>query len=226
MNLIRFLGSFFLLAALSGCMTITELVPVDDGNTNIEVFLYRDKEVAFSKMQDSLVTGYAYKKDKYLVLHLAIQNRGQEYVNIWPEKVRVEVVSGEGAIQELRVYSAREYINKTLLPREIFIGLMEAGVDVTMVANEVIPDSERDESDDSQAEVHAELETLASEYQRLGDETQDTKTALEETLLMKTSLFPGHHIEGDIYVDAGKGELYRVHIPVGSEMHVIDFEPL
>lgn len=47
---------------------------------------------------------------------------------------------------------------------------------------------------------------------------------VKEGLLMKTTLFPGSHIGGNIIIKYKSYDKYRIEIPVGNDVHKIDFQ--
>ncbi|MFP8490008.1 hypothetical protein ACKGJO_13045 [Gracilimonas sp. Q87] len=225
---------------IASCSTTSYVSPKKDTKNGVGKFLSEGKEIALSVEDSSTVAFFGERENKEITLFVFFKNESQEqYINVFPEDVKVYGIESDGSTKQLHTYNPKRYLKKMRNQQNLALALsafgkamedMDAGTSTTTTYgtaygsdgtsyNYYGNSTTTDESEKraAQAENQRQLNKQARQAELY-------RNSVKEGLLMKTTLFPGSYIAGNIIFKHKSFSKYRLEVPVGDEIHEVYFE--
>jgi len=228
--------SFFAIS----CSTTAYISPQKNAENGVGKFLSNGKEVGLSVRDSSTVAFYGKRKKREITLFVLFRNESQgKYINIFPKNVKVYGVNPDGSSDQLHTYNPQKYLKRMRNRQNLALALSamgkamedyDAGTSSTTSYGTV-------NSSDGTSYNYYGTSTTTDESEKRAAQAENQRqlsrqarqaalyrNSVKNGLLMKTTLFPGSYVAGNIIVKFKSYDKYRLVVPVGNEMHEISFK--
>ena len=230
--------SFYILIILivSGCSTSFKLSPVMKQTDNQKIVYFDGDEVALSFRKETAIGVFGEKTEKGEInLFVMYQNNSNKSININPAKITVVGIDSYGKRKKLKVYSADEYIKK-IKREQAWQAFGQALGNISdsynagrttsnttgIIGNTPFSANTNTYDAGKQAEVNRKNMERMQQTATLNSIINEST---KRSLLKKNTLFPNQYIAGIVKVKHINAIKFRISIPIGKEIHKIDFVP-
>lgn len=175
-----------------------------------EVLIYKTKVMELSIAPRLASKAYGFGKE--IKLYVVLKNNGDSPIDFNPVNIRA-FTTKRGKKAELDVYTASEYLKK--LKKNI----LWFGPDNVETVNSATTIK------DGQGQKTGEVKSTVSVYTGGQDAAySDAEEYVRKEYLKRNTVFPGQELNGIIAVENPKGKPFELHLKLGDEMYVFNFE--
>lgn len=176
-----------------------------------QLFVYDTEKMFISAI--ARITDKSYGFGSELKIAFSIQNKEKVPVDFYPEETRAYEMR-KSRMKELKVYSSKEYLKK--VQRNILWFGPDNVENAATVEIEV---------KDGIGNRLGSVSTKAKVYTGAADEAYDSaEKSVKETYLKRNTLFQGKEVNGVLVIGKPKGNNAEVHLKVGEDIYVFNFE--
>lgn len=224
-----------------GCSSTYYLSPIIEENENLEMIYIQGREVAISQLENSVMAFYGVNDGNEITLSTLFVNESDGFINVFPEDVVINGETVDGRFIRLQTYEPEKYLRKVKRRQNtaLFLSAMghaindsNAGTSTTTSSgsvsgsdgsvynyygNSVTNDESKKREAQSASQEQINNQALQNELYR---------SSLKDGMLLKTTLFPGARIEGDIKIKINTSHAYKkfyLEFRFGDEHHRIPF---
>ena len=184
--------------------------PIHTYIDGIEVLSYKTEEYEISLAPRLSDKEYGFGKELKLVL--VLKNDGEIPVDFNPANIKA-YTEKKGKRKELNVYTANEYLKK--LKKNI----LWFGPDNVEKVNATTTIK------DGQGQKTGKVESTVSVYTGEQDAAySDAEEYVRKEYLKRNTVFSGQELNGIIAVENPKGKPFELHLRLGDEMYVFNFD--
>lgn len=175
-----------------------------------EVLSYKTEDMELSIAPRLASKAYGFGKE--IKLYVTLKNNGETPIDFNPENLKAFTMK-KGKKIELDVYTAAEYLKK--LKKNI----LWFGPDNVEKANATTTIK------DGQGQKAGEVESTVSVYTGGQDAAySNAEEYVRKEYLKRNTVFSGQELNGIIAVENPKGKPFELHLKLGDEMYVFNFE--
>lgn len=225
---------------IASCSTTAYISPTEDIDNGVGKYFLKGKEVAISVEDSSTIAFYGERENREITLFVLFKNNStNQYLNVFPEDVQVLGVEPNGELEELHTYNPQKYIKRMKNQQNLALALTalgnafedyDAGTSTTTAYGTASGSDGTTYNFYGTATTTDESEQRAAERESQRELTMQARQAelyrnsVKNGLLMKTTLFPGSHLAGNIIVKFKSHDKYLLRVPVGDEVHEVQFD--
>lgn len=206
---------FFLLLLLCSTLSFSQAQhdnPIRAYIGGVEVLSYKTGNMELSIAPRLASKAYGFGKE--IKLYVVLKNNGETPIDFNPANMKAFTVRKNKEV-ELDVYTASEYLKK--LKKNI----LWFGPDNVEKVNATTTIT------DGRGQKTGEVESTASVYTGGQDAAySDAEEYVRKEYLKRNTVFPEQEISGIIAVENPKGKPFELHLKLGNEMYVFDFEEM
>lgn len=221
------------------CSTTSYISPKEDLPNDVGKFYAEGKEIGMSVEDSTIVAFFGQRENKELTVHIFYKNNSNGYINIFPESLKVYGVQENGYLKQLHTYNPQKYLKRMRNRQNLALALSAMGkafadADAgTSTTNDygTVNSSDGDtynyygtSTTTDESEKRAAQRENQEEIHREAKQAELYRNSVKSGLLMKTTLFPGSYIEGNVIVKYKSFDKYLLEVPIGEETHMIYFE--
>ena len=221
---------------LSGCSPSFKLSPMLDTNETQQMFYLDGNEIAVSEKRNTTIAIMGEKHASgEIEITLLISNISTESINIYPNNIKVYGIDSFDVKEEFEVIEPEEYLQnlqnsqKVNLITQAFYGFVEtrnSDKSSTSITGRVggLPFNATAETSDKSKQVKANRQLVQdiNSLKEINDRNYDT---IKQSLLKKHTIFPEEQVVGAVMVKFKPAIKYILEIPLGNDIHIIEFEP-
>jgi len=226
--------------SISGCATMIVMEPVQNQNMT-DKFTLQGKSFAVSQKANSKILASMIKNDDgYLEIVLAISNISNDRIEVLLTNIKILCTyyeydsyrrsdEGKQRIVNLKVYSAKEWINKVETNQALAAALtgVAQGMKAANAGYSNTYNSNGAQSTTYNYSEKAYVDNLnRQETNQMYRSFEDEKAGYNSTLLKDNTLFPRQFIVGTVYAKYMEGQEYCLLFKINDEEHKIDFKPV
>ena len=225
-----------------GCSSSYYLSPIIEENENLDMIYVQGREVAISYKDSSMVAVYGVNDGKEITIRTLLINDSDEFINVFPEDVVINGENEDGMFVRFETFEPERYLRRVKRRQNtaLFLTAMSNAINDANAGTSTTTSSGTVSGSDGTMYNYfgtsvTEDEGKRRESQRASQEQLNNqalqnelyRNSLRNGMLLKTTLFPGAYIEGDIKIKHNKRYHYnhlQLEVPFGEERHIIPFE--
>ncbi len=217
------------------CATSFRLTPVKNHSKNQNIFYSNGNAYVVSVIDNTQISLGAIKQNDVIVLFIQYRNKSGEAINVFPNQIKVTGISNNNIKQNLKVYSADEYMRKIQNKQALALALVGVSNAVNSANSGQSTSTSQGEYDSKPFSLstktydHSEkLETDRRNHEALKKMSQEMaqKNAITQNGLLKiNTLFPDYFVSGKVMIEYSSADRYIIQVPFGNSIHEITFIP-
>ncbi len=222
------------LMLIPGCVYIVRFHPIIEPDKAKEMLYVDGNEVIFSEKDSTSIALYLHKKDEYeLICHILYFNKTDSLLNVFPDHARVfYYYDNRKKMDSLYVYPSDIYMKKIRTMQQInnFALALSATAasyssNTTTTTTGVIGgDVVNVTSTSSNPQTFTQSMLQVGNTIRYNNQIYAAANlATELGLVKRHTLWPNTYVEGNIIIKYKSSDRYRVEIPFGDDVHIVEF---